>query len=245
MLPSEWTKDFRGPAIQVSLQLLSETQQDDPASANVSCCLPTEHPQSSLKVQKWMAIGCLIMGFVGLGGGAAIASWAEKQEETNWLLLSLAMCCTFSGFVFLILPVKGGGLFIRGYLGRRLSDLKSDPNISEVFYMAVEDPETFSKMKLTSEDVGYLALDPVNQRVIIEGALCRYVIRSEDIIRVKSQFASGSPGTLIAFRIGENARLGIMIEKQYLWAETVRQLTGKTNNPACKKIAAALGVEPE
>lgn len=48
---------------------------------------------------------------------------------------------------------------------------------------------------------------------------------------------------MIAFRIGEGCTLGVMIEKQYLWAETVRQLTGRAKNPACDKLAAALGVE--
>lgn len=197
-----------------------------------------------MKTQKWLSIACLILGFCGLGGGATLAAWAERREdvEGQWVILALGGMMSLAGIICLILPVKGGGLFLRRYLGSRLDDLQSNPDVSEVFYVGLEDPATFSQLKVTSDDAGYLALDPVNRRVIIEGVLCRYVIRQDDVVQVKSQFANGSPGTHIVYRIGTTSGLGIMIEKQSLRAETIRQLTGRARNPACDRIAETLGV---
>jgi hypothetical protein len=142
--------------------------------------------------------------------------------------------------VCLFLPAKCGGLILRRLLGRRLDDLRISQNVSELLSVEVEDASTFQKMKASTEDAGYLALDSINRRIVIEGVVCRYVVRSEDVIRLGSVSGGTTVGTEVAYRIDDRTELKIVISKTSIWSEVLRQLAGVVRNPLLKKIEETL-----
>ena len=129
---------------------------------------------------------------------------------------------------------------MRKHLGQRLDDLRSSPYVSEVVYVEVEDASTFTKLKAATEDAGYLGLDPVHRRIVVEGVVCRYVVRAEDVEHLGPIASGGSVGADVAYRIDDHVSLRIALARTFIWSEVVRQLTGKVRNPLFKKIQQTL-----
>lgn len=243
MTTKSFASDFRRRAVEVSEQILERARTEDPLEANASLCVRTENHLSSLSRQKWIAIGCLVLGFAGLGGGAFLATLSEREDfvggETFWL--TLAGISSLTGFVCLLIPATLTGVFLRKFLGMRFERIKSPVDYAEALYVELEDAATFDKLKVASEDAGYLGLDRVNRRLVIEGVICRYVIRGEDVESIRIRASQGPGGVEIAFRIDEQTRLRIVVSKFHAWSEVWRQLTGKTRSPLLSKINETLG----
>ena len=244
MLIEEFDADFRRDAIEASVLQLRQSGKVDPLDCQQSFCLPTEHGRRQLRSQGWLLAFSIVMAVFGFGSAGLLVMWESgKPEESQspWLL-AMAFVLGTAGIGSLFLPVLCGGMLVRKHLGERFDALQRNANLSKVMSVGLEDAATFSQMKVISEDCGYLGIDPVGRRLIIEGVVCRYVIRVEDIDQIQSKLVGSSPGTEIHYRVGEGTVLGITIEKMSLLAETVRQLTGRARNPAYEAICQGLGI---
>lgn len=246
MLLEEFDTDFRRDAIEASILRLRETGAPDPLRCNRSFCLPTEHGRRQLRSQVWLLGFSVLMAVCGFGAAGLIVAWDARQPEElrqPWLSV-LAMLLGSGGIASLFLPVLAGGLLIRGHLGQRFESLRNNTELTKVMSVGIEDSSTFSNIKLVSDDLGYLGIDPAGRRLIIEGVVCRYIIRAEDIDRIEAKLEGSSTGTEIHYYVDDHVALGITIEKMSLIQETIRQLTGRSRNPAYESICQGLGFRP-
>ena len=125
-------------------------------------------------------------------------------------------------------------------IGPRYDDLAGFSTGFEPICVEVEDASSFDKLKLVSEDVGFLGLDSRNQRVIIEGVRCRYSIHASDVKQVE-QIAGGlSSATQLTYQIGE-VSLSIAIKSGSIWHEVRRQL-GARQDPLIDEIRETLNL---
>lgn len=237
MLVDEFENDFRRDAIEASIREVRGSGIQSLLDSRCSLCLPTDKGRSSLHSQIWLVIvsvGVSIVSFVC--AGAIVAS---QQKDVMSSILGLALVVI--GIESLLMPLLCQGLLIRKHLADRFSALQNNPDLADCFSVGIEDPTTFSKMKVVADDVAYVGVDPMNRRLIIEGVLCRYLVYAKDVERIDFEFQHPSPGTEIVYRIDDNTVLGIMIEKLNLRAETVRQLGGGAKNVVYERIREALG----
>ncbi len=102
----------------------------------------------------------------------------------------------------------------------------------------VEDASTFDKLKLVSEDVGYLGLDDRNQRVIIEGVRCRYSIHAADVVEVKQIEGGSASATKLSYDIGDVTH-SIAVKSASIWHEVKRQL-GVSKDPLIDRMRKTL-----
>lgn len=230
------------PAIRASHALVESPNGDDLTAAGVSLCLTTGHSPSVLKRQKWFTIGCLVCGLLGLAVGGGIALWLERDPQPNREAFWLAVAAPFSlaGMVCLFLPATCSGWVMRKYLGARLNELKRSPTVSELLYVEIENAATFHKMKVATEDAGYLALDPTNRCVVIEGVVCRYVVHARDVTSLATVESPGGVGTEIAYRVAGSVPLRIIVSRMSIWSEVLRQTVRVIRNPVLKKLQQTL-----
>ena len=235
--------DFRFQATQLSEQLLEISHTNDPLDADISLCLRTENPASSMKLTAWIAICCAIVGIITLVAGGIIGGLIERMPDSlpQNLWLTIAVVCTISGTLILLIPSTMTGFFLRSRIGRRYEVLTTHEDFTDVMYLEIEDGNTFSQFKLAPDDAGYLALDPAGQRLIIEGVLCRYVIQAKDVQDVEIMAAPGANGILVSFAVGGEIPLKLAFAKFHAWSEVLRQTLGKVQNPLEQKINQTLG----
>ncbi|MHC4400725.1 MAG: hypothetical protein ACYTG0_13700, partial [Planctomycetota bacterium] len=192
--------DFRAEAAEASVALMEESGRADPLEAGLSLCLPTGRPLSSLEGHRRRIVGRLVLGFVLLALAAGIGIWQEKWTLAPLgLWFAVAVLCTVGGVACIALAAARVAVPPRKLLGRRLDDLRASPNLSQVLPIGVEDASTFTTSKIVPEDLGYLGLDPVGRRIVIEGVVHRYVVRAEDVIRIGTVRATGSVGTEVVY----------------------------------------------
>jgi hypothetical protein len=235
--------DFRAEAAEASVALMEDSGQADPLEVGVSLCLPTGHPLSlperlRRSVNSWLVAGSVLL-VVAMGIGMFHEDL--RYEWGNRLWLAVAVLCGVGGCYGIMLSFKRVGVPPRKYLGRRRDGLRALPGVSRVFSVDIEDASTFTKQTKAPKDLGFLGLDPVNRRIVIEGVVHRYVIRAEDVICIESVRFRDTVGTEVAYRIGDRAELTITLSNPYDWSGVLYVLTRIVRNPLLKKIKQTLG----
>lgn len=234
---------FRDRVAQESARIVAGNGGAVPNDRSL-CLRNPDGDAQALRNFGYMVLMRLILGFVGLVGGALLALLDQRTNQGNdeistWLILGA--CCSISGILILSSNGFFQRRFVRRHLAMRYDDLASRATYGSPICIGIENAETFSKMKFVPEDLGYLALDPARQMVIIEGVLYRYVVCSADVQRVEQVTGGASSATAIDYAVGDTV-LKIALQYDSLWHEFKRQTIG-AKDPLVARIRETLGIE--
>ncbi len=237
--------DFREAAVRESLRLLEANGGAVPDRG--SYCLPvTDTNPLTLRRYGYCVIIRLVLGLLGLGGGALLAALSERPGHTlpPSILLAIGGCFSVGGILILMGNLFFQGRFVRKQIGTRYNHLLPLAGQSRLLCISVEDAATFKRMKFLPEDLGFLGLDPSNRIVWIEGVRFRYRIAAEDVSALGQVSGSTSTATGLAVTIGKTS-LQIALHWDSLLHELKRQTIGTKSDPLLSKIQKTLNREPQ
>lgn len=243
--PQNPDADFRDQAVEVSRKLIAQIGQIDPSETGLSLCLPTD--DDGKRLLRRYGYGLLVrtvLGFGGLVGGALVIFTQENPTGNGdvpvwWLVIGTFL--TFTGIAVLGSAAFASRIYLRRVRRQELRKLKQLSPGGKVWAVGIEDANTFQKMKVVGEDIGWLVCDPANRQVVIEGLRYRYVIHADDTDSVDQVRATNSTGVEVSYRVGEFP-IAITISTDSLWREFRRQLgMGGGVHPLAKEIARTLG----
>lgn len=235
--------DFRQPAAEESARIVAANGGTIPSDC--SLCLRTpDGDAGALRRFGYSVVVRLVLGIVGLASGAIIAAVSERGKEASdevSLLLILAGCCSVGGILILLSNVSSQRRFVRRQLAMRYDDLVSRAAYGKPLCVGVENADTFSKMKIVPEELGFLVLDPARCMLTVEGILHRYIVFGKDVLDVKQVRGAKSSATVVEYAIGETS-LKIAIQYDSIWHEFKRQTIG-AKDPLIARIRETLGLE--
>ena len=190
--------DFRTDAAAASVDMIGPTIVGPPLDLGLSLCHPVDDPPPLWRPLA-VTLGSVVLGFTGLLGGAALAALSDDGGRAGTtaetVMLTVGVTCSLMGMATFF-----GGIFLnRGWVKRNLGDRytltmqqtwDTKPSVVQI-----EDAATFSKLKLTSEDMGVIAFDAERQAVLIEGLHYRYTVFFDDLIDIADVKGGNQLGT--------------------------------------------------
>lgn len=226
MAAKKWELDFRFPAIEASMELIRNGRLDDPFQSPFSFCIPVNHRPAVGWTPGKITLIFLILGFAGLGGGAWLASIAEKNGQANAGLLALGVCLSLSGMAAFFVPTKFDRFIIRWILGERGKQLLEQAGASQTSTAEISNPDPSQMMKISidGDDHVLIYFDKENHRVVMEGTAARYQIRAEDVELLEPFEFMNYVGVQIGFRIENKAHLQLAVARVSIVAEIIRQV---------------------
>jgi hypothetical protein len=216
----------------------------------VCLSIPAEHRVSAKKLAI-TKIGILVIGFLCFAGGIGIAilgtSYTIEQSED---LTPMGIVITSVGGAFCVLAVilVFGQIFIfttilkRYLLGRpgALFDSACPPKLKMAM---LEDPKTYHRGKLATEDICLYHLDKEKQRLVMEGCNHRYIIRGRDITRMEPLKSGPEIAIGVFFKINDT-ELSIVLQVESIkWYALNPLLSMNSANRFIKRLKADLGVQ--
>lgn len=230
----------REDAAAESLRLVERNRGAWPRDC--SLCLPATDTDGSTALRRfgYAVLFRFVAGIGGIAGGAVIASFQPEPIPAGWL--TAAFCCSVGGILLLLSNPFFQRRFVRRRLGRRYEELISDGSYSSLVCVGIEDADTFHRLKVVPEDLGYLALDPSRGSLVIEGVRFRYRILGKDVRRIEQVSGGNQTGTAIEYAVG-NGILRIAVQYESVWHEFKRQTAGVQSDALIARISEALGNE--
>lgn len=261
MAAKAWEQDFRYPAIQASMKLIRDGDYlDDPFRCPSSFCIPVDkRPAIGLTPGKIMLVA-LVLGFVGLGLGAWLASIAVPQPPRNAIafpqankpqenipLLIVASFASLAGMACFFAPLMLDRQIVAWLIGDRGRRLIEQAGMTQIMTAEASDADlTRVKISIDGDDHVLIYPDADRQRLVIEGTAARYLIRAEDVDVIGPFEFENYVGVQLACRIGDQ-RLFIAFARVSLALEFMRQvpilffLRKRISNKLLTRISEVLG----
>lgn len=236
--------DFREAAVEESIRLLAESGGRRPMEdLGVSLVVPVG--PEGVRTLRWigrMVLVRLVSGIGGLVSGALLAS-AQENLTKQWnvpeaLSLTIAAVCSLGGILVLLFNPYFVRRATRRALGERYATVQRLSSGRSPLCTAVEDAQTFKKMKIVPEDLAWIAFDPPGRRLILEGVLFRYVIHASDVLYVGQVAGATATGMQITFRVGRVV-FAVTLQLDSVWHEVKKQTIGVSEDPLLAPILAA------
>ena len=231
-----YTGDFREPAAYESQRLITENRGFVPPGC--SLCLPTGADPAVMRgYGRWVLVR-LLLGIAGIAGGGVIAAALGKRDHSA-MFIALAASASIGGIIVLLSNNFFTARFTRRHLGQRWHDLLALPRDGRPKCVGIEDAHSFSKMKITPEDFGYLIIDSSSHTVTIEGVLYRYIVHGDDVLNIEQRRGTTASAPAINFAVGR-AELSIALQDVSLSREFKKQTVGIKHDPLLTSLRNAL-----
>jgi hypothetical protein len=129
-----------------------------------------------------VALGLLLFLFGLVLAVLILTPWVDA----TWRTVPAALAATLLGPVIAVYFIIGHGVFDRE-VARRLGPRKQqlESRIAAPYPFAIEDPATYQKQKVISEDYAIGGLDSRRRGLLLDGLRYRYVIRPRDVTEVR------------------------------------------------------------
>lgn len=194
-------EDFRDDAVRESQRLIG-SQPVPPQDQSYILSAPDFQP-SSLALIGRVTLCILVVGIGGIAAGGGLAMMAEKLEGDYFeLIIALGVLIAVAGIGVLISATSIIRWTVRRQLGSRYDELLFSAGGKKLLCVNIEDAATFSKMKLTPEDMGYLLIDQERRMLLIEGIRFRYRIHGRDAVHIAQIMGSTQTGAAVTVKIG-------------------------------------------
>jgi hypothetical protein len=220
MAAKTWETDFRFPAIQVSLRMLGDAYGLEPFQFRGSFCIPVaERPVVGWTPGRVSLIAIVVgLGLLGVGG---LLAWLADGA----VVLAVATCCSLSGILTFVAPLKLDRYIVSWLIGNRRNALVHQSDIVGVMAAELSDADR-SRMRLSidGDDHVLIFFDAKERRLMIEGIGARYQIRAADVEELVPFEFMSYLGVEIAYRIDPQTRLRAAIARSSLLLELTRQL---------------------
>jgi hypothetical protein len=222
-IPPGLAKDFRGPAIAASrraLQSLGPAALASPTEAGISYCIPAPADAAFLvtllRMNAIFSLSGILMIVVGAGslGTSVLPTWAFPLGVACWIL----------GTLICFIPTLLEAVLLRRFLRKNLGDLWARKTHKPI-HVAIENANTYNRMKVLAEDIGALVIHTDAQCIEIEGIRCRYLIYAADVIGV-SLHKNGK--TVLVGYLAADELLELAIIPRGILKELQRQTTGSS-----------------
>jgi len=180
--------DFRAAAAERSDGATGGYAPDVGLDGNSSLCLKFPgDPTPALyriAVVPWalVAVGVLLFLFGLVLAVLILTPWVDATLRT----VPTALAATLLGPVIAVYFIISHGVFDREVtrrLGPRKQELES--RIATCYPFAIEDPATYQRQKVISEDYAIGGLDSRRLGLLLDGLRYRYVIRPRDVTEVR------------------------------------------------------------
>lgn len=212
-----WTDlgDFRAEAIAASVRHLADSDGD---AEVVSLCWPVGDvvPCAGRLPFAGGAVGaawCLV-ALVALAAGGAIG----LTSLPGWLGVVLALAVGTVVFVVGALgvwltPYWSSRKWRRRFLRRRETLLRAD-TWDAGWDLNICAPRDAGAVTMAPVDFGFCEFDWANQRLLIEGLRCRYVIRAEDIVSLASASERGRLSVVLTCNVAGGVPLRLVLVRR-------------------------------
>jgi hypothetical protein len=180
--------DFRDAAAKQSDGAAEEYPADVGLDADSSLCLKFPgDPTPALyriAVVPWALVAAGLLLF--LSGLILAVLILTPWVDATWRTVPTAVAATLLGPVIAVYFIISHGVFDRE-VARRLGPRKQqlESRIAAPYPFAIEDPATYQKQKVISEDYAIGGLDSRRRGLLLDGLRYRYVIRPRDVTEVR------------------------------------------------------------
>lgn len=180
--------DFRQPAAAESARMVERAKPGNVLDCPTSLCLKEPGDATSalyrIAVLPWVWLIIAALTFLaGVVYGVLILT--PMVDLTIWSA-GLTAALVVGGVVLIVMGIGvGNGVFegtLAARLGGRLNDLEA--RVHQRYPFCVEDPRTYKKQKVVSEDYATGGVDKAGRGLLLEGLKYRYVIRPRDVTGV-------------------------------------------------------------
>ncbi|MEZ6123475.1 MAG: hypothetical protein R3C49_09905 [Planctomycetaceae bacterium] len=227
MAAKTWEQDFRFPAIQASIRRLRAEQLQDPLLCEASWCVPVSQKPAVGWTPGRITLLCLIFGFALLGGGAWLASLAEKQQaapHSSWLLAA-GVCSSLSGMLLFFIPSQLDRQIVRCLIGQRADHLCVTSPSQKLLCSELSHADRANvKISIDGDDHVLILADPDKGELLMEGTAARYRIRSQDVSLVAPFQIMNYVGVEITCRIDDETTLNFALARVSMLTELIAQL---------------------
>jgi hypothetical protein len=182
--------DFRAQAEAGTLAMLE--QIDDMTDSGCVRVLKNQHGRYVFETV-FLAIStiCLLNSFLPL----PLALFGVIPKA--WIFPML-----FGGLAVLLIMRKVKSLIIKAYLRKRAQSMVSQFSQLKSRAIAIEDGNTFKKVKILTEDEGFCLFEPDQHQLLIEGIMFRYIIFAKDVNSVEPISGYAMGGARLNCRLG-------------------------------------------
>jgi hypothetical protein len=197
------TDDFRFAAAEESVRLLKQARLSNPFNSESSLCVPLDGDATGklyrVAVVPWLFLlpGLLLVLFGIVYTVLIFTPWVDGTGRA----FLLAGGTFISGVVILVTSHRVATTrfdhIVAGRNGAaRIADLEG--RATECHQFAIEDPATYQKQKIISEDYAKGGLDRTGRGLLLAGIQYQYVIRPRDVTEVTEDESH----ILITLRVG-------------------------------------------
>lgn len=245
--------DFRQKAADESKAILVKYGMVNLADINASFCLPVEdqyrfEPGKMVKLRKrliFSALGLILLGFLTLFVAAVFDESDQKiLILTGKVFLVLALGLMTSGVISLFMLYTIHKLIIKHRLRTRPGSIFDVYAGGPFMLFRLDDSRTYYAQKYTPEDFCLCCIDAMRKRLLIEGCAYRYLVRSEDVLRLAPTESGTKISVDLVWRIGAE-QLAVVLSSENTSAHAVNPnlaLTAKKTRKLANKMRAGLGL---
>jgi hypothetical protein len=187
-MPVTGAPDFRAAAEEQSRAVANGYAPDVGLDGESSLCLKFPGDPTltlyRIAVVPWVlvTVGLLLFLFGLVLGVLILTPWVDARLVT----VGAALGAIVLGLVMAVYFIVSHGVFDRA-LARRLGPRKRaiEARVAAVYPFAIEDPATYQRQKVISEDYAIGGLDTRREGLLLDGLRYRYVIRPGDVAEVR------------------------------------------------------------
>ena len=198
--------DFRAEAVRKSYAILAQASMVKPESLDASLCLPVAGGRKVLRLHSIVSYALVILAFVVMGIACFLLG-ENSPTVTPRQYVGIAFCAL--GFGLLVTRGAWSAAVARILLSKRSGCLLGRSG-GKRYWAEIEDLETVQVTKVETEDSGFCELDPAGRHLLVEGSVCRYIIRAEDVVSTNMRAQYAYSGMDIVYRIGDT-ELGLSV----------------------------------
>jgi hypothetical protein len=194
--------DFRDDAAEQSARLVSESRLVNVLDSATSLCLGVEGPDATGALYRialipwaWLLIALCVLLFGAVLGVLILT----PLVDATFLSIGLSVAGFVLGLVLIVMGASSGDGIFEGVMEARLAGRLADLNrrVDSRHPFCVEDPATYKKLKVISEDYATGGIDRRRPGLLMEGLRYRYVIRPEDV----TEFREDGEHFLISYAV--------------------------------------------
>lgn len=182
--------DFRFAANTASKAIIQANKLSCPLNSESSLCLANERDETAclyrIALLPWipMSFSLLLFGTGIVYAILAFTPWVDWNLKTTGIILG-----SFAAGIFMwIIDTKVDSSLFEGSIRNANGEAfiaRMKNRITTCWKFAIEDPATYKKQKLISEDYAIGGLDPTGQALLLAGCQCKYVLRTADVIEFR------------------------------------------------------------
>jgi hypothetical protein len=244
--------DFRLKAAQESRAIRAKHSMANLTDINSSFCLPVDDqyrcdPAGIAGLHKrllFLSFIPAILGFLILFITAAVEPPGQKgTTPTEKILLFLAFGLMIGTLIILLFLSTIHKKILKHRLLTRPGSL-FDPYAGGPFmFFHLEDSNTYHVRKSVPEDFCLCSVDTLRRRLFVEGCSYRYIVRSEDILRLEPIESGKKISIGLTWRIGIE-QLAVVLSCESMYAHMVNPLLTRNNaGRMTNKIRTGLGLQ--